>query len=210
MAEVLAYFGLKNHGSNYKTVRDRAQHENINLNILYENGKSYRISKLSENKKVVSLEDIFSGKEYASSSTLRRKLLKANVIANECSICGHSGNWNNIPLSLQLDHIDGNPKNNSLSNLRLLCPNCHSQTSNFAGKNKRIPDKVHEPKYCEICGRETKGFTSWCHLCSVLKNRKILDRPSREDLIKLLKVNSYVSVGKMYNVSDNAIRKWLK
>jgi 5-methylcytosine-specific restriction endonuclease McrA len=45
-----------------------------------------------------------------------------------CVVCGNPGEYNNKPLALQLDHIDGNAGNNIPENLRLLCPNCHSQT----------------------------------------------------------------------------------
>jgi len=53
----------------------------------------------------------------------------------QCALCGIS-EWNNQPLSLDLDHIDGNHANNELSNLRYLCPNCHSQTPTYKSKNK--------------------------------------------------------------------------
>lgn len=52
-----------------------------------------------------------------------------------CNNCGIS-NWNNKPISLELEHKDGNYKNNSPENIELLCPNCHSQTQTFKGKNK--------------------------------------------------------------------------
>ena len=53
-----------------------------------------------------------------------------------CSICNIE-EWNNKPLSMQLDHIDGDPHNHKLENLRLICPNCHSQTETYCGRNKR-------------------------------------------------------------------------
>lgn len=49
----------------------------------------------------------------------------------QCTECGQEGIWNNKPLVLQLDHIDGNSDNNLPNNLRLLCPNCHTQTETF-------------------------------------------------------------------------------
>lgn len=53
----------------------------------------------------------------------------------ECSICGIN-NWQNEPLSLSVDHSDGDPTNNNILNLRLLCPNCHSQTPSYTGRNR--------------------------------------------------------------------------
>lgn len=54
---------------------------------------------------------------------------------NGCWGCGIT-EWNKKPIVLELEHIDGNPENNDESNLSLLCPNCHSQTDTYKGKNK--------------------------------------------------------------------------
>lgn len=61
----------------------------------------------------------------------------------ECECCGLS-EWNGNLLTLELHHIDGDCMNNVLENLMLLCPNCHSQTKNWRGKN--IPKKIGEIK----------------------------------------------------------------
>lgn len=53
---------------------------------------------------------------------------------NNCESCGVGNEYNNKPLTLQLDHIDGNSDNNSLINLQILCPNCHSQTDTYGSK----------------------------------------------------------------------------
>lgn len=53
----------------------------------------------------------------------------------KCSICNLEM-WNGIPITLELDHIDGNSENNTLKNTRIICPNCHSQTPTFKGKNR--------------------------------------------------------------------------
>lgn len=55
----------------------------------------------------------------------------------KCSCCGIA-EWNNNSLTLELDHINGNNKDHRLENLRLLCPNCHSQTATYKSKNNKF------------------------------------------------------------------------
>lgn len=78
--------------------------------------------------------------EKLSKSVKKRIILKEQ---NGNCLCGISM-WQGIPLSLQLDHIDGNRNNELRSNLRLLCPNCHSITPTYGGKNanqRRVSDE---------------------------------------------------------------------
>lgn len=53
---------------------------------------------------------------------------------NTCSCCQIPAEWNGLPLTLQIDHVDGNSDNNLPDNLRLLCPNCHTQTETYGAK----------------------------------------------------------------------------
>lgn len=71
-------------------------------------------------------------------TTLRGHLrdLVFDYFNNKCSICGIDSFWNNAPLVLILDHIDGDASNNSVSNLRIVCPNCDSQLDTYKSKNK--------------------------------------------------------------------------
>jgi 5-methylcytosine-specific restriction endonuclease McrA len=65
--------------------------------------------------------------------TLRKVLARINGYTCEC--CGVS-EWNGKEITLQVDHINGLANDNSIENLRLICPNCHSQSDTFGGRNK--------------------------------------------------------------------------
>ena len=81
------------------------------------------------------IQDILANKHPGySTSHLRVRLLEEGLIENECSRCGIGPEWNGQPLSLQLHHEDGDNQNHNLSNLNMICPNCHTQTDNWGSK----------------------------------------------------------------------------
>lgn len=69
-----------------------------------------------------------------SSSDFRKRLIRKGLLDKKCYECGIT-EWRGVPAPLQLDHVDGNRANCMLSNLRILCPNCHALTETFSGKN---------------------------------------------------------------------------
>ena len=68
-------------------------------------------------------------------STLKAYLRRER--AATCEACGLGEEWQGQHLALHVDHIDGDSANNEPVNLRLLCPNCHSQTATFTGRNTK-------------------------------------------------------------------------
>lgn len=69
-----------------------------------------------------------------SFETMKRYLLETKGFCEECGI---KDSYNGKPITLQCDHIDGNNNDHRLANLRLLCPNCHSQTETWCARNKK-------------------------------------------------------------------------
>lgn len=113
-------------------------------NIEYNTTKGFsdatreKIKITNRNRNLINLNKILSGElthNGHNSSNLRKRLIDNDILPNKCAICGINASWNGMNLTLHLDHISGNDKDNTLSNLRLLCPNCHSQTPTYAGKN---------------------------------------------------------------------------
>lgn len=88
-----------------------------------------------KNKPKISLEEALTENSTYNTVRLKQRLIKANLLEAKCSECAIGEIWNNKKLVLQLDHINGIHSDNRLSNLRIICPNCHSQTENFAGRN---------------------------------------------------------------------------
>ena len=124
-----------------------------------------------------------------------------------------------------------------MENLRILCPNCHSQTDTYCNckiksslsdlrkehfdnrkyiENRCIEirikenDDIKNKKYFCECGTEIKKLSQRCRTCDKIEQRKIKNRPTLEILLEDIKGNSYLEVGRKYNVSDNSIRKWIK
>lgn len=89
------------------------------------------------NQKIPLREIMVENSKYRSSNDLKKRLIAEGILENECSECGLGDTWNKKPLVLHLDHINGKRNDNRRKNLRLLCPNCHSQTPTF-GFKKRI------------------------------------------------------------------------
>lgn len=132
IGEILLHFELRNKGGNSNTVKRRIKYENIDMSHI-QLGKGSNKGKTFKPRR--SNQELFTQTSNAQNKDLKRRILKDKLLPYQCE-CGLSDIWNNKPLILQLDHINGNPQDNRLSNLRFLCPNCHSQTETYASKTR--------------------------------------------------------------------------
>lgn len=101
-------------------------------------GRGVPKSKLEDGIVRYKLKDILNGKHpQYQTNKLRIRLIEAGIKFNKCDMCGIT-EWNDLPVTMQLDHIDGVGTNHVLSNLRMLCPNCHTQTPTWGSKNIKL------------------------------------------------------------------------
>lgn len=81
------------------------------------------------------LEAVLCARSEAGRAEVKRRLLAEGLKVATCESCGVQS-WQGAPLSLHLHHVNGDGRDNRLENIELLCPNCHSQTDTFAGRNR--------------------------------------------------------------------------
>jgi len=206
--EVLGKLGFIPHVNYYSELRERCQALGLTLPTYV------RVFQMQSKP----LKDILIEGSTYNRQTLKARLIEHGLKQNICEICGIGNIWNNLPLVLQLDHINGIFNDNRLGNLRIICPNCHTQTDTYCGKGKTNSNRLDKPKSpkktyyykdkCE-CGEDKSKTATFCRICSGMK-RFIVDWPPLDELIFLLENNNYVQVGKMLGCTDNAIRKHIR
>lgn len=116
LAEVIKKLGLVVAGGNYNSVRRKIAQ--FNLDTRHFTGQLW-----SKGRQL---------KDYSEYSQVPKKHL-LNQRGDRCEICGIE-DWLTVKLTKEIDHIDGNSLNNNPDNLRILCPNCHSQTPTWRGR----------------------------------------------------------------------------
>ena len=90
------------------------------------------------------LEELLANGVHRGRNNIKLRLVRAGVKEKRCETCGLD-EWMDLPIPLSLHHINGDRQDNRLENLKLLCPNCHSQTDTFAGRNVRRLATTPEP-----------------------------------------------------------------
>lgn len=151
--------------------------------------------------------DIFIENSPYERSLAKRRIIRDELLSNSCAVCGILPEWNNEPLTLVLDHINGINNDHRLENLRFLCPNCNSQTDTFGSRKLRI---IH---HCSSCGTQVRKDVELCKKCdnkNRIGKRTKIEWPTMTELETMVKYSSYREIGRQLGVSDNAVRKHLK
>lgn len=213
--EFLLKIGYSNHGAARDNIKNYCKEHKISI--------EHFTNHQPLNKKIPRDESNIFIKDSTVGQHILRKVYKENNYSEyKCAICGMEPFWNGQEITLTLDHINGDNKDNRLENLRWVCPNCDRQLPTFCGRNKRIfhkyyPEEVNSEQdnrhknFCQSCGIEISKGSTYCLKCHGELQRKVT-RPSPEELKQILLDNNgnFTEVGRIFGVNDNSIRKWCK
>lgn len=137
ISECLSKIGQHPSGSNYRWIKMMITELKIDTSHLLGQARRRTMKRTWVGHERPLDEVLIENSDYISTSSLKAKLWKYELLPRCCDECGLGELWNESPISLQLDHINGNPRDNRIENLRILCPNCHSQTKTWAGRNQK-------------------------------------------------------------------------
>jgi Zn finger protein HypA/HybF involved in hydrogenase expression len=195
--QIVIKLGINN-AQHYAKIRNKIHAMNLDISHFTHKNHGFGYVQYDNDK-------MFSENSICRTGELKTRILKLNLLNYSCSECNIS-DWRNKDITLELDHINGITTDNRLENLRFLCPNCHSQTPTYCGRNQK---KVRKRKFCPDCNIEVAPHATRCKKCFYLSNRKV-ERPSKEQLEKDVWSNTLEIVSKKYGVSKNVISKWAK
>lgn len=230
--QVLIKLDLSPKGGSYRTVHRKVKE--LDLDISHFTGQGWNTAKGLKNPHYISAFEYLGTDKEISSHELRIKLYKENILEEKCSLCGLGPEWQGKSITLQLDHINGCSSDNRLENLRIVCPNCHSQTPTFRGRNitpklssglpsalsvKGSPNLITDSQYvsntvdpkdkskffCD-CGKEKVKNAKTCLTCSYQNLERIV-WPSKEELEVLVWLKPRSTLAKELGVSDKAIAR---
>lgn len=219
-SSVITILGLKAGGGTYVHLQSLAT--KLNIPTDHFTGRGWNKGGLPFNTNERPLEDYFNGRPIGSSH-LKRRLFKEGLKEKRCELCFITA-WNGKDAPLELDHINGIRSDNSLSNLRILCPNCHAQTDTYCGKNiqgavlergyradsksagrKSVRVRISSALPCLGCGSPTSSPKQRCKNCRVYPTA--IDWPSDQQLIYLVQSGNYTQVSLKLGVSSVSVKK---
>jgi hypothetical protein len=202
LADVLRAFEYSIASNCYRVLKSTLRRHQIDFSHI-SLGTGSNLGRSFTNKRVPVSKYLVHGVRSISNQAIKRKLLDEGLLEDVCALCGLLPEWNGSLLCLQLDHVNGDNTDNRLENLRLLCPNCHTQTDTHSGK--------HKPNKCYGCGKKISRGAKTCIQCSnASKTRPRKFEIDATTLARLVWEKPTSEIARELGVSDQAVAKRCK
>lgn len=161
--------------------REQKECENLGCSVLHTNkkfcsskcyGQSAKKIRIRSGFLPLPLNQVLVEDSTYGRGKLKERLLYKGLLKNQCYECGQLPEWQGKKLVLVIDHINGVNNDHRLGNLRILCPNCNSQTNTFAGRNAKRGKKLY---FCSLCNGHIpkQSITGLCKPCYIDSKRRI-------------------------------------
>jgi hypothetical protein len=215
LSEALRKLGLRPAGGNHRTLRKLIARYGISTAHLDPN---WALRYERPRRAMPLTEVLVEGSNY-NRGRLKQRLYAEGLKQRRCELCGQDETWRGHRIALILDHVNGDPADNRLDNLQIVCPNCAATLETHCGRKNRIDlgsrcclqcgaefeVKYPSHRYCsQACGVHSKGPRE------PRPERRKVPRPSHDQLMRDVATMSLLAVGRKYGVSDNAVRKWIR
>lgn len=141
IAEVIKKLNLRQTGGNQKNIERNIKKNLIDTSHFLGQGwckGKFALNRLNKEEFISNIL-VLNGPHWATPK-IKIKLYEFGIKKELCEKCGQDEMWNGEKLSLHLDHINGKNRDNRLENLKILCPNCHSQTPTYCRRKKKDAD----------------------------------------------------------------------
>lgn len=198
LRQVLLFFNRNQSSNSYKILNKKIKEWDIDISHFLNRSEAIK-KNFSEGKlKKLNNNVLFVENSFCARNTLKKRIIEEELIEYKCFKCNNVGEWMGEKITLILDHINGVNNDNRIENLRFACPNCNSTLETHCLGYKKINYKEKE------INKNNKTYIYRPRI-----NKRKVDRPSLEQLLKDVKENSYRAVARKYGVSDVLIRKWI-
>lgn len=190
--DVLLAAGLPSRGASYKTLEKIIiEYELFDEFNNLKKRREERIKNSCGIHNKINSEEIFCINSKIKGNTVKRRLIKDEIMEYKCSKCGNEGEWIGEKLVLQLEHKNGDNTDNRIENLEFLCPNCHTQTKTWGLKKRNEKDSKSLLR--------KKDFEE----LAKLRLEKIKD-------INLMEFGWVDKVSKIWGIKHTAVKKWIR
>lgn len=207
-SEVVRKLGKKPTGNSHRAISKKIKDWQIDTSHFL--GQAINKSKTKPWQEVLVLKQ----KNHRENRVILRRALIESGRVYECEnpSCTIKNKWLNNNISLHIDHINGQWRDNRPQNLRFLCPNCHSQTPNYCNPKNSRDLQTNNRGLTERYEQGRSNQTTERALGKKVPhiNARKVERPSKEELQKLVWTRPTIHIAKDFGVSDKAIEKWCK